>query len=81
MIRVINSFGVMVRVKVGIRLYVNRFVRLQNTIDYKKPKSHENVGERISKSQLRIATCQRVLRDALVSQAAVARYWKRKGYG
>ena len=31
MVRVMNSFGVIVRVRVGIRVYViNRFVRLQN---------------------------------------------------
>ena len=29
-VRVVDSFGVMVRVRVGIRVYVKRIIRLQN---------------------------------------------------
>ena len=41
-----NSFGVMVRV--GIRVYVKPFCSTAKL--NKKPKSRENLGERISKS-------------------------------
>ena len=48
MVRVMNSFGVMVRVRVGIRVYVKPFCSAAKPY---KPKSRENLGERISKSQ------------------------------
>ena len=49
MVRVMNSFGVMVmvRVRVGIRVYVKPFCSAAKP---QKPKSRENLGERISKS-------------------------------